>query len=136
MPRSVRIAIAFACWLGLAGLVFAGRALADVPRHGLRRAGFAALHVIWPLLAIWITRGLVRRDARTRTLALGIAIAGALLIGAQTLYLATVATFVEGRDVGSLTATFLGAVVGPFVALAWSLSRPSAKAWCARPPDA
>jgi len=134
MPRSVRLAIVAACCLGLVNLVHAGLALAELARDDVPRVGSALLLLIWPVLAIWIARGLMKRDSRTRTLAFRIALAGAVIIGMETLVLGIVATFIEGRDVGVLTARVLIERVGPFVALAWSLSRPSAKAWVSTPP--
>lgn len=134
MPPSVRLAIVAAGCLGLVNLVRAGLAFAESARNDVLRVGSAVLLLIWPVLAIWITRGLVMRDSRTRTLAFGIALAGAVVIGVETLVLAIVATFIEDRDVGVLTARVFVLRVGPLVALAWSLSRASARAWFSPPP--
>jgi hypothetical protein len=133
MPRSLRVAIVSACCLGFMGLVLAGQALADgCGRSGISRAGSAIPLLLWPVLAIWIARGLIRRDPRVRALAFGVALAGTIAIGVVTLILAIKATFIEGRNVVVLTTTFLIGCVGPFVGLVWSLSRPSAKAWFSR----
>lgn len=97
--------------------------------YGSLRSLFTPLYT----LALIILPAALRRDARRRELAFQFALLTALLLGFMALFVSVLAVVQHRIDAG-----FAGSVVafGLAVVLAWSLSRPSAKAWFRPPPAA
>ncbi len=143
MPRSVRIAVVTSCVLGLLGVlsiaiwtldIFAD----DVATRWLSaagRGGGSLRFLFSPLfgMALVVPGMARRRDAPGRELACQLALLVALLLGFPALLASGFAAATRHVDAG--VAGMLGAF-GLAVALAWSLSRPSARAWFGTGPEA
>lgn len=137
MPQSVRLTIATASLLAVVGLVSTVLVIADVADHdaairwvtsalGAREGVVRLLFTPLYLSAFVVVRAALRRDGRTREIALPVAVFTAVSLGFLCLGMSIVASIdenVDGGDVGMLLVFALAAL------LAWSLSRPSAKQW-------
>lgn len=130
MPRSVRVAVATACVVATLGafslVVLAIDLLTDHSASAaLGTRAFGSF--VNPLLAMAINvpRAAVKRDERLRELSFHFALLMAMLLGFVALF-TLVPAFMGGGDADLVLSwsVFLLAVV-----LAWSLSRPTAKAW-------
>jgi hypothetical protein len=143
MPRSVRIAVVTSCVLGLLGILSIAVWAIDIFADDFAtewlsaagRGGGSLRFLITPLFGVaLLVPGMVRRrDAPGRELAHQLALLVALLLGLPALLVSGVAAFTRHLDAG--VAGVLGAF-GLAVALAWSLSRPSAREWFAENPEA
>jgi hypothetical protein len=143
MPRSVRVAVVTSCALGVLGVlsiavwtidIFAD----DVATRWLSaagRGGGSLRFLFTPLfgVALLVPRMVRRRDAPGRELAHQLALLVSLLLGFPALLASAVAALTRRLDAGvaGMIAVFWLAVL-----LAWSLSRPSARAWFAATRDA
>lgn len=138
MPGSLRLAIATACVLAFVGAVSAATWIADAGADGratrwlataLRIDEGAFRRAASPLYlaAIAVVPIVRRRDGRKATIAFQLALLATITLGVMALGLAGdgQAGRVDAGRAGMLAAA------GLFGLLAWSLSRPSAKAWFA-----
>jgi hypothetical protein len=137
MPRSLRLAVATACVLACLGAVSAAAWIADASGGGrgtrwlataLRVDEGAVRRAASPLYlaAIAVVPIVLRRDARKATIAFQLALLATITLGVMALGLAgggEQALRLDAGRAGMLLA------VGLFGLLAWSLSRPSARAW-------
>lgn len=137
MPQSVRLTIATASLLAVIGLVSTALVIADVADHdaairwvtaalGTREGVVRLLFTPLYLSGFIVVRAALRRDGRTREIALPVAVFTAVSLGFLCLGMSIVASVdsaVNGGDVGMLFVFVLASL------LAWSLSRPSAKEW-------
>ncbi len=137
MPRSVRLAIAASSLLVLVGLLSTAIVVSDVADHdaairwlsaalGTREGVLRLLFTPLYLSAAVVVRAALRRDERTRETAFQVALFAAVLLGFVALGMSIVASLARRVDGGD-ALTLL--VFGLASLLAWSLSRPSAKAW-------
>ncbi len=128
MPRSVRVAVVVACVVALLGVTSIVIWAADLVTGD---SASAALGTRFSLVGpLFIVAGAVpvaaaRRDGRVRELAFQFALLQAILLGLIAPFAAVVA-FVRGLEPDLILSLV---VFGLAVALAASLSRPSAKAW-------
>ncbi len=140
MPRSLLVAIVAVSFLGLLSLAvvpvgvpgLAGRTGLDL----VSQAVWVIPTVIWPIVAIFTVRGLVRRSARTRQMAFAVSLVTSLILAFIALMVTVIllAPTRPGRVDFVETMSMMLLVGAPFVAIAWSLSRPSAKAWFSSSP--
>jgi hypothetical protein len=142
MPRSVRVAIATSWALGLLGLLSVAVWTVDLLAGDLAtrwlsaagRGGGSLRFLFSPLFGMaLLVPGIVRRrDVPGRQLAFQLALLVSILLGFPALLASALAAITRHLDAGA--AGLLGAF-GLAVALAWSLSRPSARAWFAAAED-
>ncbi|HEY6002791.1 MAG TPA: hypothetical protein VIV57_07935 [Anaeromyxobacter sp.] len=139
MPRSVRVAIASACLVALLGAVSTAIWIADAAAGGwasrwlstvLRGNADAFQRAVSPLYlaAIAVVPIALRRDARKVRVAVQLALLATITLGISAL----------GLFGPALTSLRLDAELAAMLAapamlglMAWSLSRPSARAWFA-----
>jgi hypothetical protein len=135
MPRSVRIALACSIAVGLLGLVGSALLVADlVASLYLGRAPLRATWAFSPQLVVALAFPpiLRRRDTRNRELSFQVGLLAAMGLGFLELFLLVTAVL-RGFDARTVVMSL---TFGLVVAFAWSLSRPSAKAWFAVKPVA
>lgn len=138
MPRSVRIAIVASCVLGALGVLSIAVWTIDLLDDDVAtrwlsaagRGGGSLRFLFTPLFGVaLLVPGMVRRrDAPGRELAFQLAMLVSLLLGLPALLASVVAALMRRVDAG--VAGMLAAF-GLAAVLAWSLSRPSARAWFA-----
>ncbi len=137
MPRTVLLSLVLVVSLGViaaGALPFAASELAG--RTGFSLASQAitvAALAFFAASTAWTARGLARREERARRAAFAVALTTALLFGGFALpmgVIAAVQAHAGLRDALIVVAASLVAIATP-AAVAWLLSRPSAKAWCA-----
>jgi hypothetical protein len=142
MPGCVRIAVVTSLLLFLLGAASIPIFIADIVSdgsgtrwvsHAFRVREGSLRFLFHPMYApaIGVIRAAVRRDGRVRELAFQFALLLALLLGFFALGASVLAAIQHRMD-----AVFAAPIVmfGVMATLAWSLSRPSAKAWFAPPP--
>ncbi len=138
MPRSVRIAIGTSGVLTVLGLVSVAVLMIDIFSHDSATRWMRATlgvhgsirYLFNPLYAqaLVLIPAALRREARARELGFQFALLAALLLGfiaCRVSVIAAIQLRVDADSAGAIVA--FGLVTVP----AWSLSRPSAKAWFA-----
>jgi hypothetical protein len=139
MPRSVRVAIACACLIALLGAVSTAIWIADAAAGGwASRWVSSALHgdavafqrAASPLYlaAIAVVPIALRRDPRKVRVAVQLALLATITLGIYALGLFGPALTSRRLDAELAAMLLAPAVLG---LMAWSLSRPSARAWFA-----
>jgi len=136
------MAIGTACLIALLGAVSAAIWIADAAAGGWATRWLStALHVHEStfqraasplyLVAIAIVPIALRRDARQARTALHLTLLAAITLGVMTFGLSGSAAALRRPDAGLAAMLLVLALIG---LLAWSLSRPSARAWFASGP--
>ncbi|BDG01551.1 hypothetical protein [Anaeromyxobacter oryzae] len=139
MPRSILVAIIAASLVGLLGLAAFAHSVAGLTDHTGVDLFAQVVTVIslalCPAFAMFTVRGLLRRGARTRYVAFAVSFATSLVFA--LILLVALITLAAARP-GPVDFIVPVAVVilngAPVVAVAWSLSRPSAKTWVTSSP--
>ncbi len=136
VPRTVRVAVATSCVIALLGVVSIAVSIGDLlsggsvrPWLGVRNTGLLLSPLYASALALPLAA--VRRDGRVRELSFHLALFAALLVGLVALFTLVLAALMGRVDARVGEAFFVFALA---VVVAWSLSRPSAKAWFTSPP--
>lgn len=140
MPRTVQLAVVVLGTFGLLGLAAAAHyVLEAVVRSGLPSIG-QGYWIVWvtygAVSALMTARGLVRRRAQARAVALWSGLALACVFGILGTTFAVILLANAGVPSVTLVEPAMNFVAaGLSAAIAWSLSRHSAKAWFASPPE-
>lgn len=141
MPRTVIFAVICTLSYGVGALVMLARFVSRLADSSDYYALFANLLTAFVLvgtagISLYQARGLVRRQERARKSAFSTGLIMTLVWGVLVLT-AVVMGLALRRYAAILEVLALMLAPGaPFVATAWSLSRPSAKAWFASAADA
>lgn len=139
MPRSVRVAIASACLIASIGAVSTAIWIADAAAGGSasrwlsttlpdHASAFQRAASPLYLAAIAVVPIVLRRDARKIRVAVQLALLATITLGIYALGLFGPALTSRRLDAELAVMLLAPAVLG---LLAWSLSRPSARAWLA-----